>query len=121
MAEESALVMKQMKLILFAALTGLICTGCEKSAPKSSTPTAPSVPSLEPIRTSAARLHWLGRKKIAAGTNSAVFMKIWDAPESARVEAQTLDKLSTAPWRLLPHAATTNASDAPLLRTLLDD
>jgi hypothetical protein len=111
--------MKLVKSILFAAVLGIICVGCEKSAPKSTEAAPPVIPRVE-TRETVARLHWLGRKKIAATTNSTAFMKIWDAPESARVQAQTLDKLSTAPWRLLP-AATTNTAAAPLLRTLLED
>jgi hypothetical protein len=82
-----------------------------------------------------ARLHWLGMKRIAAETNSASFMRIWNEPETARLESETLDKLSAAPWRLpgrqLPGATTNGASSVPnrnvqrstsqWLRPLLDD
>src|SRR5205823_667240 len=62
-------------------------------------------------------------------TNASAFMQIWNLPESARLEAQTLDKLSTAPWRLLKGmtngAASTNAQTpvgaSTLLRPLLED
>lgn len=47
-------------------------------------------------------------------------MGIWRLPESARLEAQTLDKLATAPWRVLLHNSDTNVPSA-LLRPLLDD
>lgn len=40
------------------------------------------------------RIHWLGKKRLAADTNAAYFMTIWNLPESARLEAQTLDKLA---------------------------
>ncbi len=47
-------------------------------------------------------------------------MRIWNEPESAKLEAQTLEKLSLAPWRLLRGETGTNAA-ATLLRPLLDD
>jgi hypothetical protein len=48
-----------------------------------------------------ARIHWLGKKRLAADTNAADFMTVWNLPESARLEAQTLDKLALwlAGWR----------------------
>jgi hypothetical protein len=46
-------------------------------------------------------------------------MKIWNLRESVKLEAQTLDKLSVAPWRFL-HGET-NHSTTNLLRPLLDD
>jgi hypothetical protein len=73
-----------------------------------------------------ARIHWLGKKRIAAGTNSARFMAMWNLPESARLEAQTLDKLALA----LGGASNSSATDPQLitgfpaatrLRPLLDD
>jgi hypothetical protein len=72
-----------------------------------------------------ARIHWLGMKQLAGETNATNFMAIWNLPESQKLEAQTLDKLATAPWRLLLHQPSTNASmpmaASPLLRPLLDD
>src|ERR1035437_10225057 len=41
-----------------------------------------------------ARVHWLGMTRIAADTNAVRFMTLWDLPESAALEAQTLDKLA---------------------------
>jgi hypothetical protein len=72
-----------------------------------------------------ARVHWLGMKQLAGETNATNFMAIWNLPESQKLEAQTLDKLATAPWRLLLHQPSTNAltpiAASPLLRPLLDD
>src|SRR5437016_4530100 len=93
-------------LALLLALTG----GCNKSSPgtpgnrnteasKNATTETPKPRNTEaPV---VARLHWLGKKRIAADTNSAYFMTIWNLPESKKLEEQTLDKLATAPWRLL--------------------
>ena len=109
--------MKPMRLTLFLMLAAVIFCGCDKSSSRAAQPTVPQAPDGETI----ARFHWLGKKQIAAETNSTGLMRIWNEPESARLETQTLDKLSTAPWRLFPHVATTNTAAAPLLRSLLDD
>ena len=66
-----------------------------------------------------ARVHWSGMKQLSGGTNAASLMTIWNLPESRRLERQTLDKLSLAPWPLLHRNLDTNA--AALLRPLLDD
>src|SRR2546425_10226777 len=79
-----------------AVLLGLIFVlagGCKKSTPTDQA--AKSSPD-SPVPSSLARIHWLGKKRIAAETNSVGFMKIWNLPESAKLEAQTLDKLALA-------------------------
>src|SRR5205809_385059 len=118
-------------LAALCCLMALLAAGCKKSSPTDEprTQTTASPSSLDPQTSPVARIHWLGKKRIAGETNAAGFMKIWNLPESARVEAQTLDKLSTAPWRLLKvetiPSAVTNAltpiGASPLLRPLLDD
>jgi len=70
-----------------------------------------------------ARVHWLGKSQMARESNAATFMEIWNRPVTARLERQTLDKLSSAPRRLLLHEPginPTNAADV-LFRPLLDD
>src|SRR6266404_2351189 len=110
----------------------LFAVGCKKSSPAGEEPrtqTTASPSTVDPQTSPVARVHWLGKRRIAAETNATGFMKIWNLPESAKVEAQTLDKLSTAPWRLLKlgtiPSAVTNAltpiGASPLLRPLLDD
>jgi hypothetical protein len=117
LAKEGRPIMKLTSLTLFAVATAVILCGCDKSSSSAAESTGPSSSSAPTI----ARIHWLGKKQIAAETNSAGLMRIWNEPESARLEAQTLDKLSTAPWRLFKHVATTNTASAKLLRPLLDD
>ncbi|MCU0784798.1 MAG: hypothetical protein MUF81_12305 [Verrucomicrobia bacterium] len=101
-------------LPLAAALVGATVIGCQKSAP-----TAP--PASPAATESIARVHWLGKQRLAAETNAASFMDIWHLPASAKLEAQTLDKLSLAPWRMLKGDAATNGAPIALLRPLLDD
>ena len=109
--------MKLLRLTLFAALAAALGSGCDKSP----TPAAPRTVPYSLSSQTVAHLHWLGKNQLAGATNAAGLMRIWNEPESAAVETQALDKLSTAPWRLLPHVATTNPAAAPLLRPLLDD
>jgi len=80
--------------------------------PASSAPTSASAPST---------IHWLGQNRLAADTNAAAVMALWRLPESSTLAAQTLDKLASAPGRLLRGAAATNGASATLLRPLLDD
>lgn len=94
--------------IALLALAG----GCKKS---SAPPAGP--PPVETV----ARLHWVGKHKLEADPAATNFVSIWNLPESARLQAQTLDKLALAPWLLGRGPAATNGAPAPLLRALLDD
>jgi hypothetical protein len=70
-------------------------------------------------RQTLARIHWLGKKQIAAQTNAVFLMRIWNEPESAKLEGHTLDKLAQAPWRWQEREVDTNSS--ALLRPLFND
>ncbi len=113
--------MKRVGIGLLAALFCVSGAGCKKS--ESGAPAGVSAPAdSSTVRAGIlARVHWLGKKRLAAETNAASFLDLWNLPESAKLEAQTLDRLSSAPWRLLRgDGAATNAPTA-LLRPLLDD
>ena len=65
----------------------------------------------------------MGKRQLTSETNAAGFLKIWAQLESVRLEAEALDKLALAPWRIWlgnTNATLTN-SPASLLRPLLDD
>jgi hypothetical protein len=84
--------------------------GAENSAPA---PTAPfGFLSAAPARPAGTivRVYWQGKKRLAADTNAAGLMSVWNLPESARLERQTLDKLSFAPWQLLRGATPPSAN-----------
>jgi hypothetical protein len=89
---------------MILALCCAIC-GCKKSQPPAETKTGATNTVTEPSKAGTpnasdpvARLHWVGKKKLAADTNSAYLMTIWNMPESAKLEEQTLNKLAIAPW-----------------------
>ncbi len=107
--------------LVFALIAALINAGCGKSATSPAPGNQPSTLNSQPSTTPTLRLHWLGKKRIAQDGNATNFLTIWNLPESTKLETQTLDKLATAPWRLL--SAATPLSNAPIasLRPLLDD
>jgi hypothetical protein len=90
--------------------------GCNKSAlPPAVAPSPVTSPD------TITRLHWLGLHHMAYEAGAFTTMRLWDMPETAAVEKQTLDKLSSAPWRwLLGENQVTNLHSL-LLRPLLDD
>lgn len=102
--------------IAFVLIAGF-CVGCGKSsapaAASGATNGLSTVPSL--------RLHWLGKKKMAAEADATSLMTIWRLPESVRLEAQTLDKLATAPWQLWTTKTVPSNAPSALLRPLLED
>jgi hypothetical protein len=66
-----------------------------------------------------ARIHWIGKEKIAANTNTAGFMRVWSMPETAKLQEEAFDKFSAAPWLFL--RGQTNAVSTNLLHPLLQD
>lgn len=118
-----------MSRILFALLALLLATaGCEKSTenrPSASTDSSPRLQKSTPVVSgTVARIHWLGMARITSETNAAYLTSIWNMPESAKLKAQTLDKLAAAPWRHLAGAQAETPGGQPLanlLRPLLDD
>src|SRR3974390_2011612 len=112
---------------LLAGLWLLAGTGCQKSSPSDAAPTHETqvVPSKPAVDNTIARLHWLGKKRLEGETNAIFFMSIWDLPESAKLEAQTLDKLALSIAGSLATgtnpAATTNSTTIAIIRPLLED
>ncbi|HVV02210.1 MAG TPA: hypothetical protein VHH88_12655, partial [Verrucomicrobiae bacterium] len=119
-----------------AALSSLLllgAAGCDKkSGPTEGQQPATNAPAQAAAVSSRAeaslRIHWIGKQHIEADTNAAYLTSIWKAPESQKLEAEVLDKLSVAPWRvnstnleesLLAHPA--SRLFRPLLGDLLND
>src|ERR1700759_4842992 len=110
---------KMIGMLAIVSVAAQLC-GCRKSfttadaVPTGKVPVSPQVAPMETIL----RVHWIGKRNISADTNSAKLLKIWNLPESGRLETQTLDKISIAPWRLM--RGETNRSASNLLRPLLE-
>jgi hypothetical protein len=111
-----------LRLVVLAGLLAVasLLGGCSKPSDPAGGTSTPS--EIQNPKSEILKLHWLGKKQLAADTNASAVWDIWKLPESIRLETQTLDKLATAPWRLWAGAATP-LSNAPttLLRPLLDD
>src|SRR6266566_1538822 len=107
-------------LTLLMAGTGLIAS-CGKSDRDSA-----SVVKVQPsggatLIETIMRVHWLGKQRIAAETNSTSFVGIWNLPQTVKLEQHFLDQLSLAPGRSLPGDNSFFTNTVPLLRPLLED
>jgi hypothetical protein len=120
---------RSINLYVVVALLLALQAGCKKSEPEKKSG-GESPPSQNYTNSASgeliARIHWRGKKRIAADPNAAAFITIWNLPETQRLETQTLDKLALAPWDL-PRSGTNLAATiatntgSGLLRPLLDD
>ena len=69
-----------------------------------------------------ARIHFVGAQKISADTNAVAFTNFFCSAEARALQAQTLDKLSRAPYLWLKEKIAAGAGDgAAQLRPLLED
>ena len=102
---------------LWAALVFTLVTGCEKSGSRPAVSLTPTPLSPDTI----VRVHWLGKNELGNRAGAFYFMRVWDLPSSAQLEAQTLTRLSTAPGhRLLGENGVTNQTGAWLYPLLAD-
>lgn len=106
--------------------TATLLAACSRSDSRSSQPPAAGDEGKSTATQNApaplvAKFHWLGKARLASEANATNFMAIWGSPASAKLEAQTLDKLATAPWRLLHAAAPLSNAPVALFRPLLND
>jgi hypothetical protein len=83
-------------LVLSVALLLASVTGCQKneSFPSAAPPTILSPDTI-------ASVHWLGKKRLGITASAYYFKRIWQQPQSAQLERQTLVKLATAPGQWL--------------------
>lgn len=101
--------------------------GCKRTASALEEPASkPALASPPPPRQEAviARIHWEGSKAIESNTNAASLRTVLTLPEAARLEHQTLDKLSISAVSLLGSTQTSSLnsqSATNLLRPLFDD
>ena len=117
--------MKNLGLGSLAALILALGSGYLNSAPEGGRQSSQASQPTPPQPT-VARVHWLGKKQIAARKSSGYSMSIWNLPEAARLETQTLDKLALALTGELSRggnnpSSTINSQLSTKLRPLLDD
>lgn len=111
-----------MKYAILMGLTALFISGegCKKSESGHSAALAPrSV--LAPSADTVARVHWLGKRQLGLEAGAYYLMRLWQLPESGNLEAQTINNLATAPWRLLYGEQESTNVFGNALRPLLAD
>src|ERR1035438_10248973 len=92
-----AMAMRSLVLGSLAALLVALGGGCGKSTPEAGAAARQPIPlKPQPPAEIVARVHWIGMKELAAETNAGSFLKMWNLPETAKLERQTLDKLALA-------------------------
>jgi hypothetical protein len=96
---------------LFASGTG--CNKSESRAPQA----APTVLSPDTI----ASVHWFGKKRVGITFGAYYLSRIWQQPQSAQLERQTLVKLASAPGRWLPGGANLSPDACSRLWWMLND
>jgi hypothetical protein len=84
-------------LILSAALLLAFGTGCQKSES-----TAPAAPPTVLSADTIASVHFLGKKRLGITAGAYYFARIWQQPQSAQLERQTLIKIASVPGEWLP-------------------
>jgi hypothetical protein len=104
---------------IFALFTVFILvsgTGCQKS--ESRPPDAPpTVLSPDTI----ASVHWLGKKRLGITAGAYYFKRIWQQPQSAKLERQTLIRLATTPGQWLRGGTSLTGDAGTRLWLLLND
>lgn len=79
---------------LSIALILMSGAGCQKTE----TPAAATVLSPDTI----ASVHWLGKRRLGYEAAAFYFMRVWNLSQSARLEKQTIERLTTVPERFFP-------------------
>jgi len=105
---------------LVATLLIAAAPGCGENQPaRTEHPVSGNPPGLE--GNTVGRIYWMGKKRLGIVAGAYFFMRLWELPQAKALEAQTLDKLASAPWRMgSPDAAPTNAP-VSALRNLFED
>jgi hypothetical protein len=108
-------------LILPVLLVSLLIasgTGCKKAETyKPPLPLAPAALSPDTV----IRVHWLGKRHLGVTAGAFYLTRLWELPDTKRLESQTLEKLSSLPWRIAAGDAAAQNAPPPLLRPLMDD
>ncbi len=83
--------------VLCAAFLLAFGTGCQKSES-----TAPAAPPTVLSADTIASVHFLGKKRLGITAGAYYFARIWQQPQSAQLERQTLIKIASVPGEWLP-------------------
>ncbi|MDB6123341.1 MAG: hypothetical protein JWQ71_2334 [Pedosphaera sp.] len=101
-------------------------TGCRKAEPAAKTPDQKenkiAAPASKATNDFIGRIHFIGSTQVFADTNSARLKEIGNLPVTGELREHILQKLATAPFRLLEQRAAQKTNDhAVLIRPLCED
>jgi hypothetical protein len=117
--------MRNLGLFLGVVVAALLNDGCKKSETEAAKTAQSSVPTVARPTGSPGelilQLHWVGKKRLQSDTNATELLKIWNLPESQKLELQTLGKLALLPWQTNGNHSLSNHPMAELIRPLLQD
>jgi hypothetical protein len=103
-------------LALFTVFLLASGTGCQKSE-SPAPPASPTVLSPDTI----ASVHWVGKRRLDLDADAYYLSRVWSLPQTARLQSQTFDRLSTGVWRNLLGDVVAAQIPAVVLRPLFDD
>jgi len=120
--------MQKLVCIAAIAVACLGISGCSKSDSRVNSSASQTVSNgmaemLPRSNETILRIHWLGKRRVAADTNSHDLMAVWNLPESDHLETQAIDKLAHVPWSIRHLPVRTSAAQAlkPLLKDILEE
>lgn len=103
---------------LFAAVLVVTGMGCSQThSPAESAKLPPTALSSNTVL----RVHWIGKHRLSVAAGAYTLMRIWNLPESAQLENQTLAKLALAILPPSTNAAGTQSEATTLLQPMLND
>jgi hypothetical protein len=104
---------------LFTAALIVAGTGCKPNPPASESATLTPSPLAS---NTVLRVHWMGKHRLSVAAGAYTLMRIWNQPESAQLEGQSLERLALA---ILPpstiQASGQQSEAVTLLQPLLND
>lgn len=108
---------RPLKSLVFMALLTL-ASSCSKSGdgnstkPASPTPLAPGT---------VLRVHWAGKQKLGVSASAYSFMRLWEQPNGRTMQAQFMERLASAPWRLITNRPPAVTAPIPEVKAMIYD
>jgi hypothetical protein len=104
-------------LLLAVAFAAAVC-GCKKAPQTADRPAAKPAP---PVPETLARVHWVGKARLAEDPKATNLLSIWAMPESTNLQEQILQKFAALPWRFSSVKTGESNTVANLFKPLLED
>lgn len=103
-------------LIIIA--TVIFACGCSKNEPTGSSTSASPTPLAS---NSVLRVHWAGKQKLGISASAYTFMRLWEQPNGRMMQAQFIERLASAPWRLITNRPPVVSAPVPEVKAMIYD